>query len=93
MMVLFLVMLNLRTVKPKQYFLLAMLLIFSEETILDGLICVSSEAVGAMEKCYQLTIEYTKQREQFGQPLSKFQALQHRMVDMFMEAEFTNLFY
>ena len=63
-----------------------------EETILDGLICVSSEAVGAMEKCYQLTIEYTKQREQFGQPLSKFQALQHRMVDMFMEAEFTKSF-
>ena len=63
-----------------------------EQTILDALVCISSEAVGAMEKCYQLTIEYTKQREQFGQPLSKFQALQHRMVDMFMETEFTKSF-
>ena len=45
-----------------------------------------------MEKSYKLTIEYTQQREQFGQSLSKFQALQHRMVDMFMETEFTKSF-
>ena len=45
-----------------------------------------------MEKCYKLTIEYTQQREQFGQSLSKFQALQHRMVDMFMETEFSKSF-
>ena len=57
--------------------------------ILEGIISVSSEAIGAMEKCYKLTIEYTQQREQFGQSLSKFQALQHRMVDMFMETEFS----
>ena len=63
-----------------------------EETILDAIVCVSSEAVGAMEKSYKLTIEYTQQREQFGQSLSKFQALQHRMVDMFMETEFTKSF-
>ena len=59
------------------------------EAILEGIISVSSEAIGAMEKCYRLTIEYTQQREQFGQSLSKFQALQHRMVDMFMETEFS----
>jgi alkylation response protein AidB-like acyl-CoA dehydrogenase len=59
------------------------------QAILEGIICVSSEAIGAMEKCYKLTIEYTQQREQFGQSLSKFQALQHRMVDMFMETEFS----
>ena len=59
------------------------------EAILEGIISVSSEAIGAMEKCYKLTIEYTQQREQFGQSLSKFQALQHRMVDMFMETEFS----
>jgi alkylation response protein AidB-like acyl-CoA dehydrogenase len=45
-----------------------------------------------METCYKLTIEYTQQREQFGQSLSKFQALQHRMVDMFMETEFSKSF-
>ena len=62
------------------------------EAVLEGIISVSSEAIGAMEKCYKLTIEYTQQREQFGQSLSKFQALQHRMVDMFMETEFSKSF-
>ena len=60
------------------------------DTFYAGLI--GSEAIGAMEKCYKLTIEYTQQREQFGQSLSKFQALQHRMVDMFMETEFSKSF-
>tara|TARA_A100000164_G_scaffold371530_1_gene399354 strand:- start:3247 stop:4242 length:996 start_codon:yes stop_codon:yes gene_type:complete len=62
------------------------------KAILEGIVCVSSEAIGAMETCYKLTIEYTQQREQFGQSLSKFQALQHRMVDMFMETEFSKSF-
>ena len=63
-----------------------------EEVMKDAIVCISAEAVGAMEKCYRLTIEYTQQREQFGSPLSKFQALQHRMVDMFMETEYTKSF-
>ena len=50
-------------------------------------LCVSAEAVGLMESCYFKTLEYTKGREQFGQPISNFQVLQHRMVDMFIESE------
>ena len=57
------------------------------ETINLAVLCVSAEAVGCMESCYLKTLEYTKGREQFGQPISNFQVLQHRMVDMFIESE------
>ena len=53
----------------------------------DGILALSAEAVGAMEVLYKDTVEYTQQREQFDHPLSDFQVLQHKMVDMFMEYE------
>ena len=53
----------------------------------DGILALAAEAVGAMEVLYKDTVEYTQQREQFDHPLSDFQVLQHRMVDMFMEYE------
>ncbi len=58
-----------------------------EQVIDDGIMAVGSEAVGCMEVLYKDTVEYCKTREQFGQPIGKFQVLQHRMVDMFMEHE------
>lgn len=58
-----------------------------EQVIDEGILAVGSEAVGCMEVLYKNTVEYTKTREQFGQPIGKFQVLQHRMVDMFMEHE------
>lgn len=50
-----------------------------------AILALSAEAVGAMEMLYKDTIAYTKQREQFGHPLSEFQVLKHRMTEMFME--------
>jgi alkylation response protein AidB-like acyl-CoA dehydrogenase len=47
----------------------------------------ASEAVGAMKVLVDATVEYSKTRKQFGVPIGKFQALQHRMVDMFMNSE------
>src|SRR3546814_3733286 len=40
-----------------------------------------------MQKLHEGTLDYTRQRKQFGIPIAKFQVLQHRMVDMFMEVE------
>jgi len=55
----------------------------------DAILALSAEAVGAMEVLYKDTVDYTQQRIQFGHPLSEFQVLQHRMVEMFMEYEQT----
>ncbi|MEC9264847.1 MAG: acyl-CoA dehydrogenase [Pseudomonadota bacterium] len=46
-----------------------------------------AEALGAMESAKDLTVDYLRTRKQFGRPLGKFQALQHRMADMLVEIE------
>jgi alkylation response protein AidB-like acyl-CoA dehydrogenase len=51
-----------------------------------GVAALCAEAVGAIDAVLLATIEYTKSRKQFGQPIGRFQALQHRMADMFVHA-------
>ncbi len=46
-----------------------------------------AEACGAMKVAHAMTVEYSRQRKQFGVPIGKFQVLQHRMVDMYTEYE------
>ncbi|MFN2100506.1 acyl-CoA dehydrogenase family protein [Altererythrobacter sp. MF3-039] len=46
-----------------------------------------AEACGAMKVAHAMTVEYSRQRKQFGVPIGSFQVLQHRMVDMFTEYE------
>ncbi|MBI5107110.1 MAG: acyl-CoA dehydrogenase family protein [Rhodocyclales bacterium] len=46
-----------------------------------------AEAVGIMAALNEVTLEYLKTRKQFGQPIGKFQALQHRMADMVIATE------
>ncbi len=58
------------------------------ETALDiGLAALCSEAVGIMEATLAATTDSLKTRQQFGQPIGRFQALQHRMADMLMHLE------
>ena len=58
-----------------------------DEALDYGTAAVCAEAVGAMKAATQGTIEYTRTRKQFGQPIGQFQVLQHRMVDMMGEGE------
>jgi alkylation response protein AidB-like acyl-CoA dehydrogenase len=52
-----------------------------------GAALLCAEAVGAMEALNAATLEYLKTRQQFGVPIGKFQALQHRMAEMYMQME------
>ena len=58
------------------------------ELVVDhGIAMVCAEAVGIMSALYTATLQYVKTREQFGQPIGKFQVIKHRMVDMLMACE------
>jgi hypothetical protein len=57
------------------------------EAINFGILAICSEAIGIMEKIKELTLEYLKTRKQFGLPIGKFQALQHRMAQLLIEIE------
>jgi alkylation response protein AidB-like acyl-CoA dehydrogenase len=58
-----------------------------ERMVDEAIVATCAEACGVMREMLDRTIEYTRQRKQFGQALSSFQALQHRMVDMLIATE------
>ena len=55
----------------------------------SAIVAIGAESLGAMQSLLDATVEYTKTRQQFGQPISKFQVLQHRMASMYMKVEET----
>ena len=60
------------------------------ENILDiGRIAMASEMLGNAEAAFETTLDYLKQRKQFGVLIGSFQALQHRAAEMFCEIELT----
>lgn len=58
-----------------------------EDAARRGIAALAAEAVGVMDTMQSLTNDYLKTRQQFGRPLGKFQALQHRMVDILIACE------
>ena len=51
-------------------------------------LALAAELAGVASRALELTVDYTKQRVQFGKPIASFQAIQHRLVDMWGDAEF-----
>jgi len=47
-------------------------------------VLLAAEQIGAAERCLELTVEYAKNRVQFGRPIGSFQALKHRMADLYV---------
>ncbi len=58
-----------------------------ERIVDEATVAVCAEACGVTRRLHEGTLEYSKQRQQFGQPIGRFQVLQHRMADMFLEVE------
>ncbi|NOX40755.1 MAG: pimeloyl-CoA dehydrogenase small subunit [Alphaproteobacteria bacterium] len=57
------------------------------EVLGRGVLCLCAEALGLMEVIRDITVEFLQTRKQFGLPIGKFQALQHRMAEMLLEIE------
>ncbi|WP_415977141.1 acyl-CoA dehydrogenase family protein [Rhodococcus sp. 077-4] len=55
-----------------------------EHAITWGTVLLAAEQAGAAARCLELTVEYTKSRVQFGRPIGSFQALKHRMADLYV---------
>ncbi|MDR3539124.1 MAG: acyl-CoA dehydrogenase family protein [Acetobacteraceae bacterium] len=58
-----------------------------ERVIEAGIAATAAETVGAMEAMNEMTLEYSKTRVQFGNPIGTYQVVQHRLADMFMTQE------
>jgi pimeloyl-CoA dehydrogenase small subunit len=58
-----------------------------QRVIEAGIAASAGETVGAMEAMNEMTLEYSKTRVQFGNPIGSYQVVQHRMADMFMAQE------
>ena len=58
-----------------------------EALVDEATVAACGEACGISRKLHEGTLDYSKQRKQFGVPIGKFQVLQHRMADMFIEVE------
>ena len=58
-----------------------------EKALQRAQVALAAEALGGAERVLEMTVEYVKQREQFGRPVGSFQAVKHRLADMMVQVE------
>jgi alkylation response protein AidB-like acyl-CoA dehydrogenase len=58
-----------------------------DEILRRGAVGSAAAMLGAARRCLDLSVEYAKVREQFGQPIGSFQAIRHRCAEMLLEVE------
>ena len=58
-----------------------------------GRIAIAAMTVGLAQACYDESLKYARERQQFGRPISSFQAIQFKLADMAMEIELARLMY
>jgi alkylation response protein AidB-like acyl-CoA dehydrogenase len=58
-----------------------------ESLLRRAAVCASAEMLGAARRCLDMSVEYAKVREQFGQPIGSFQAIRHRCAEMLLDVE------
>ena len=58
-----------------------------ESLLRRAAVCASAEMLGAARRCLDMSVDYAKVREQFGQPIGSFQAIRHRCADMLLAVE------
>ena len=58
-----------------------------EQALDEATLAVCAESIGVMRRLMRDTLDYLRQRKQFGVPISSFQVLQHRLADMHMALE------
>lgn len=52
-----------------------------------ALVLSAADALGTAQRCLDMTVGYAKDREQFGQPIGRFQALKHQIADLALDVE------
>jgi alkylation response protein AidB-like acyl-CoA dehydrogenase len=57
------------------------------KTLDQAAVCLAAEQVGGAQKCLDMSVDYAKNRIQFGRPIGSFQAIKHKCADMLLEVE------